>query len=192
MKMILVAFMTFGIGFLAFNFFHSKPGLVDKIPLADETTEIIFANIPVSENSESSDGKLSLFFNSFEKDSGYSGWFIADDFTGMKDVWAIDLLRDGSKTGKMHWSATVMTDEFLDPETAVLFDSVSIKTKGDKLSFVTEKIRGVSYTFEGEIFVKDNAEKQESFKGRLRKYVKGKKVAELKSDFDYFEPQCWH
>lgn len=125
-------------------------------------------------------------------DEGFSGgWYMVDDFKGMKEVWTILLSRndDFSENKEIVWSAIILTDKEENH-----FQSISIKTGENKLKFKTNKVRDVNYKFEGN-FLKNGrfaVEGEEVLKGNLQKYVKGRKVAEIKAIFAYHEPRCWH
>lgn len=135
------------------------------------------------------------FFKSFAKDEYYSGWLIADEFPGMKEVWTI-LLRHDEEKGKGHlWSAMVLTsnpdDSANDDDN---FESIPIKTDSDHLSFSTNKIRGIQYRFDGKFFKQDKNfyEGEKVLNGTMQKIVRGKVVAKFSADFAYHEPVCFH
>lgn len=64
----------------------------------------------------------------------------------------------------------------------------------NKLKFKTKKLKGIEYRFEGDFFKNKMIGKQdeEILRGTLQKYIKGKKVAEVKGNFVYGEPYCLH
>ncbi len=182
------------IGIFSFNlaFFISDP----------KPFELSIYNVELNEYESFNDSSLvnieksEPFFKSFEKDEGYYGWFMVDEFKGMPEVWTIWLSdSDDSNEKKPKWVARIMTsnkdgssnntDDFL---------STSIQTEDNKLSFSTAKISNIEYKFEGE-FLKDGHDfetRQKILRGNLQKFVKGKKVAEIKTDFFYFEPYCFN
>jgi hypothetical protein len=137
------------------------------------------------------------FFDSFRVDEGYGGWLIADKFKGMKEVWTILLSRDSENldNDKLVWSASILTlnadGESNDDDD---FNSVQIKTDDNRLSFRTNKIRGIEYKFDGEFFRsgKDFSDDEKVLKGTLEKIVRGKTVAKFTADFAYNEPHCFH
>ena len=199
MRNISIAVLTFLLGVSAFNFLHFEE---ITVPLQEtvEITRICKFSTPTRkvENSKS-------FFDSFgdnrydEKSQyqGYSGWFMANDFKGMPEVWTILLDRDykDSNNDKLIWSAMILTNkangESNDDDN---FQSVQIKTDGNHLSFRTNKIRGIEYRFDGEFFKtgKDFSDDEEVLKGTLQKLVKGKQVAKFTDEFSYLEPHCFH
>ncbi|MDQ4122963.1 MAG: hypothetical protein M3209_16115 [Acidobacteriota bacterium] len=74
------------------------------------------------------------------------------------------------------------------------FRSISIKTANNRLRFKTNKVKNIEYKFDGVFFKGRKAGKdgEKILKGTLRKFVKGKQVAAIKADFEYYEPQCFH
>jgi hypothetical protein len=70
--------------------------------------------------------------------------------------------------------------------------SVWTKFDGNKVKFKTKKLKGITYQFEGVFFKNKTAGEngEELLRGTLRKFVKGKKVAEINGDFVYHEPYC--
>ena len=207
MKKILISLITFALGLTVYYFTIPKQTAeiqeftaVHKIEeMPDIQTEISIKKEPEKEN-------LKPFFDSFDGSKaydeemnyqGFSGWFISDDFKGMKEVWTILLDRDdeNSKSENLVWSAHILTtNPDFSPNDDDHFHSVSIKTDKDKLSFRTNKIRGIEYRFEGEFFKsgKNFDEDEKVLKGTMQKFVKGEKVAEFADDFAYNEPRCFH
>jgi hypothetical protein len=197
MKKVLVALFTFLLGIFAFNLLD-----VEKIaapePFAPTQKAI---EIPKAQIEELTNQKLvnsEPFFNSFSEDEGYGGWFMVDNFKGMKEVWTILLSRDNEnfeESEKLVWSAMILTlnadDTSNDDDN---FQSVWLKTESNRLSFRTNKIRGIEYKFDGRFFKngKDFSSDEKVLKGTLRKIVKGKEVAKLATDFAYQEPHCFH
>ena len=200
MKKLLVALLTFAIGVFAFGLLNFKTSFnlgVKEVTL----NEIPVSTTPVSKNlldipQEIKPENNLPFFKSFGK-NGYGGWFIADDFKGMPEVWTILLMKDfaDSKNDKLIWKAMILTQlKSGDPDDDADFSSLWIKTEINKLSFKTKKYRNVEYKFSGTFFKNGNNFEQEEkvLKGTMQKFVKGKKVAEFTADFAYFEPHCFH
>ncbi len=203
MKKILVALLTFTVGVVAFNLLKTRqispPTTFTLEQKSVEISETAIENTltEISENSKP-------FFDSFKANEydereyqGYSGWFIADNFRGMKEVWTILLRRDNedSKNERLVWSAMILTQHAdYSPNDDDNFQSVWIKTANNRLSFRTNKIRGIEYKFDGE-FLKNGNEflnDEKVLKGTLQKIVKGKEVAKFTADFAYYEPRCFH
>jgi hypothetical protein len=205
MKKILVSLLTFTIGIFAsffFNFEESVPteNFIPVQPISQQTSELNQNYFSLTEQTIQTNVENSFkpFFDSFDKDESYSGWFIAENFKGMKEVWAISLDRDweNEKNEKLIWSANIRTSDTQEYSTNpdYYFHSVKINTEKSKFSFKTNKIRGIEYKFYGEFhktFYQFN-EGEKVLKGTLQKFVKGKKVAEFTADFAYYEPKCTH
>jgi len=200
MKRLLIAILTFGIGVFAFSLLSFEKGSIgQEFTQVQKIVEVPKNHVVSLSTSQIPDAKP--FFDSFDDDSsdykGYSGWFIADNFKGMPEVWTILLSRDSEseKNDRLVWSAIILTKNPDDtPNDDADFSSIWIKTENNKLSFKTKKYHNVEYRFEGEFFRKGKtfAEEEKVLKGNLQKFVKGKKVAEFTSDFAYFEPRCFH
>lgn len=196
MKNFLVSLLTFTIGVtlanLALKNIFPKPV---KIKIKQEivvTPKIQPAQVPIKVIEE-----RKPFFDSFDKDTYYGGWFIADEFKGMNEVWTVLLSRDSdnSENEELLWSAMILTKN---PDNTSNdddnFQSVSIKVKDDHLQFTTNKIRGIKYKFDGKFIKKGQSFSNEEkvLKGTLQKIVKGKEIAKFTSEFAYFEPVCFH
>ncbi len=212
MKKILISLITFALGLTVYYFTIPKQTAeiqeftaVQKIEeMPDIQTEISIEK--ETDEKETENENLKPFFDLFDGSKaydeemnyqGFSGWFIADDFKGMKEVWTILLNRndENSKNEKLIWSAHILTNNpDGSPNDEADFHSISIKTEKDKLSFRTNKIRGIEYRFEGKFFKsgKNFDEDEKVLKGTMQKFVKGKKVAEFNDDFAYNEPRCFH
>ena len=196
MKKILTALLTFSLGIFAFNLLNFEDVTTPQrfVP-AQEIVEIPEAQMEDFPNQQS--GNSAPFFKSFGEDEGYGGWLIADNFKGMKEVWTILLSRDGenSSDGKYLWSAMILTQHADgNPNDDDNFQSVWIKAKNNRLSFKTNKIRGIEYKFNGEFFKNGNefSNNEKVLKGTLQKIVKGKQVAKFTANFSYYEPVCFH
>lgn len=212
MRKLLIAFLTFTVGILAVNLSAPKRATIPTPPAIEKKAAIVLENkseIISTDKIESlkpseKNKNLKPFFDSFSADNydengyqGYSGWLMADDFKGMKEVWTILLSRDNEndKSEKLVWSAMVLTqnaDGSTNDEDN--FQSVWIETVGNHLSFRTNKIRGIEYKFDGIFFKKGKefSNDEKVLKGTLRKIVKGNKIAEFTADFSYQEPVCFH
>lgn len=201
MKKLLIAFLTFAVGVFAFYSLKNESQIwtqkTETTVVAPKfKTEIItYQNIPDKEI-----GELKPFFDSFGENEEYrnfGGWFIADDFKGMPEVWTILLDRgdEESTDGKTVWSAMVLTQNADgEPNDDDIFQSVSIATEGNRLSFKTNKIRGIEYKFDGRFARNgvDFSQNEKVLKGTMQKIVKGKQVAKFTAGFAYHEPRCFH
>jgi hypothetical protein len=201
MKNILVGLSTFAIGVLfSYSFYFvniSDSRLDEKVKIAVEDETYICSFAPNNEIYENKAEPFKPFFDSFEESEGFDGWFIADNFKGMKEVWAISIDREraNEKTEKLVWSSTIRTKTESDSlNEDDYFHSISITADKSRLSFKTNRIRGIEYKFEGEFSSKfyKFEEGEKVLKGTLQKFIKGKKVAEFTSDFKFYEPHCLH
>ena len=182
MKKILIALLTFTLGLFSFYLLGFKQIPVSKPTPAQYETPIVQSDFLPKIKVEGAEP----FFSSFEECEGYSGWLIADNFKGMKEVWTILLSRDSenSKSEKLAWSAMILTqDAEYNANDANDFHSVWIKTENNHLNFKTNKSHETEYRFEGEFFKSGKS---------AAEFVKDKKVAEFTSDFAYHEPVCFH
>ncbi len=196
MKKILIALLTFLLGVFAFDLLNfEKVPISQTVAPVQEVVEIPETQIEDFPNQTADN--FEPFFNSFDEDEGYGGWLIADNFKGMKEVWTILLSRDNenSDNDKLVWSAMILTMNADDtPNDDDNFQSVWIKTENNRLSFRTNKIRGIEYKFDGKFFKtgKDFSNNEKVLKGTLQKIVRGKEVAKFTADFTYHEPVCFH
>jgi hypothetical protein len=82
MKRILATILTFGMGVAVVNVLNQAFSFdVDDVPSQISRLE------PVE--LDASEPKFIAFFDSFGKTESFYGWFVADEFTGMDEVWAI-------------------------------------------------------------------------------------------------------
>ncbi len=209
MKKLLASILTFTIGITAFDLLKSKQVPTPKIyaskQKAVEVSDIQTETIPTKNAPTEKVKNLKPFFDSFGKENfddggsyqGYGGWFIADDFRGMPEVWTILLTRsdENSKDGELVWSAMILTEDAEgNSNDEDNFQSIRIKTEKNRLSFITNKIRGIEYKFDGKFFKngKDFYDDEKVLKGTLRKIIKGKERARFSAEFAYREPRCFH
>ncbi len=203
MKKLLVALLTFTFGVLAFNLLKTSQVSAPTTCILEQKAVGIsllqIENVPTKKVEN-----LKPFFDSFTSNEydngefqGFWGWFIADDFAGMQEVWTILLSRDSenSKSEKLVWSAMILTQHGdYSPNDDDDFHSVWMKTENNHLSFRTNKIRGIEYKFDGEFLKngKNFSEDGKVLKGTLQKIVKGKEIAKFTAEFAYHEPHCFH
>lgn len=211
MKKILIALTTFTVGVLTFNLLTTKQVstpvtfTIEKkaVKTSKNKTETILTERIENPKPSEKIENLKAFFDSFTANDydrnqyqSYGGWFIADDFRGMKEVWTILLTRDDvNSEEKLLWSAMILTQHADgSPNDDDNFQSVWIKTENNRLSFRTNKIRGIEYKFDGKFFKngKEFSEDEKVLKGTLRKIVKGREVAKFTANFAYHEPVCFH
>jgi len=196
MKKFFIASLTFSLGVFAFNLLKfekvTTPQILTPVQKVVETSET-----QIEDLSKPKFDNFKPFFNSFSENENYGGWLIADSFKGMKEVWTILLSRgdENSKDEKLVWSAMILTHHADgSPNDDDNFQSIWIKTENNRLSFRTNKIRGIEYKFDGKFFKngKEFSWDQKVLKGTLQKIVKGKEVAKFTANFAYREPVCFH
>jgi hypothetical protein len=92
----------------------------------------------------------------------------------------------------VEWYALVRTANPDLTDSDDIFISKTITAKRDRLSFSTNRIRGIDYTFEGKFLYSGSefGQDEKVLKGTLKKRINGKVVATLRSDFGYAEPYC--
>jgi hypothetical protein len=199
----LIAFaITFAFGIFAFGLFNLKSSIILETQNLDLLETPVSKITPIGEHQlekpqEATSESNLPFFKSFKADEGYSGWFIAEDFKGMPEVWTILLDQDFVESNNKNfiWQAMVLTQhKDSTPNDDADFSSIWIKTENNKLSFKTRKYRNVEYQFSGTFFKngKNFEQAEKVLKGTMQKFVKGRKVAEFTSEFAYYEPQCFH
>lgn len=195
MKKILIGLLTFLLGVYVFNLFDFRKAATMYEPVAPVQTVVEISKPRFEYHSSEKIVNSESFFNSFKADESFYGWFITDNFRGMKEVWAISLNRDdeNSANGNLNWRAGVRTwHADGTPNDDDNFQAVWIKNENNRFAFRTNKIRGVEYKFDGEFFKngKEFSDDEKVLKGTLRKIIKGKEVAKLATDFAYQEPHC--
>ncbi|MEP6902668.1 MAG: hypothetical protein ABJA66_13020 [Actinomycetota bacterium] len=193
-----VAIIAFLLGILAAGVFRIEEKTVsvpvsENIPVEEvETDEFPVFNVEPMVFS----GKTKSVDNTkFQK---VHGWYSHDDYGKMPEIGMINLFAenyddDGNLIGKINLYAGIYTtlsediDEgFAEAEWSTL--------NGNQIKFKTKKLKGIVYQFEGTFFKnKTMGEYDEKLlRGRLQKFVKGKKVAEVSGDFTYTKPYCLH
>jgi hypothetical protein len=119
------------------------------------------------------------------------GWYALDEFKGMNEVTMV-LISDGGNDEDTSGGGVFTTFEQYGDQG--FFSSTWIKINGNHVSFTTEEIRGILYRFEGTFLSDDwsHLESEKPLYGTLKKFVKGKLVAETTGNLKYFRPHCWH
>lgn len=177
---LIAAIITFAIGIAAFENFDPESIIIPNVAVEEVTA----CNFPDELRIQSSDEDV------------FSGWYSFGNIQskGMKEVNMISLLKNNDdKDDKISAYGGVFTtlEDYGDQG---FFSSVSTQIDGYRVKFRTEKIKGISYRFEGIFFNNEitGKEDEEFLRGTLQKFVKGKKVAEFSGNLIYSEPQCWH
>jgi hypothetical protein len=190
---LLVALVAFFVGVLMVKITPSKTVTIPNTA----TTEIDAATMPVLKYEplyESLDQEKKLRDKSSDVNL-FSGWYGLEDFGNMKEVDFIVLSRAygyHEDSDKLVSYAAIFTTPGENIEEGII-SSRQAEVIDNKVKFRTNRIKGIEYRFEGTFFknrmIGENGE--ELLRGTLKKYIKGKKVAEIGGDFAYYEPHCW-
>ena len=195
---LIIALITFTVGIAAFENLDPESIVIPGVVVEDE--EIFVCDSGKESSIEFSNDEDDVDYKFTEEEDFFNGWYALDDrmIKGINEVRMVSLARNEDydyKTDSREIAsfAGVFTtlDDYGDQG---FFSSVSTQIKGNKVKFRTEKIKGISYNFEG-VFFKNKTmgkEGEELLRGTLQKFVKGKKAAEVSGDFAYYEPHCWH
>lgn len=182
----LTAVLTFAIGLIGAGFVKS---LFDYS--FDAVPEIKTSSIKAAPDWSDEQSPEYVPFSESAGQMGFYGWFVADEFEGMQEVWAIQLGYGGN--GSSEGEAVVRTVPIgKDLEDQVAFGSVTLIVHEDYLAFTTERIDRVHYKFEGRFLYGGSSFSQEEkvLQGTLTKFRNGKLVARFPSTFKYAEPYC--
>jgi hypothetical protein len=124
------------------------------------------------------------------------GWYSLEIYDKMPEVNMILVYRyviddDGTDSAKTVLNTGIYTTLSDDIDEGFA-EGIGATLKDNELKFKTKKLKGIEYRFEGTFFKNktsgENGEKV--LRGTLRKFVKGKKIAEVSGDFAYYEPFC--
>jgi hypothetical protein len=191
MKRALIGLLTFTLGVSASSIASlwtpiqsvEPPGTIELQPL----------DVPEQNVRRNAGGR---FFDSFEDDDYFYGWFIPNRFRGMGEVWTIYLSKDiGEDNNIDGWTVLILTSN---PDgssnDADNFHATVLKVSGTQLRFRTNSIRGVNYGFDGAFLRTGHVFTQEEkvSRGTMRKFVRGRLKAQFTADFAYAEPHCFH
>lgn len=194
---LIIALTTLAVGISAFENFDPESIVIPNIVVEEE---VIVCNIEESLSAKLSEIEEENSNKKLLNEDLFSGWYALDDYMikGMNEVRMVSLARNRDydyKTDSQEISSSAGVFTILDDYgDQGFFSSVSTQIDGNKVKFRTEKIKSISYRFEG-VFFKNKMPENEGEKvlrGTLQKFVKGKKVAEISGEFAYYEPQCWH
>lgn len=188
-----VAFIAFFVAVFATELFRLNQKLT-QIPVVEE---IQIAGTPILKveslrTEEILSAEDLIIENNF-------GWYTLENYKGMKEVNMISLWRDyeesdiGTKNEKLVSGGGVFTS-FEEHGDQGFVESAWAEVDDKKARFRTNKIKGIEYRFEGVFYNNKTSGKngEKVLRGTLKKFVKGKKIAEVSGDFAYSEPQCWH
>lgn len=132
----------------------------------------------------------------FDTSQNYYAWYSLERFNGMPEVLLVSVSREVDESGENvseETNAAVFTS-FENDKNEGVYSSVWSEIDSKHVKFRTEKRRGLSYSFEG-MFFKDKTigeQDEKLLRGNLIKFRNGRKVAEVRGDFAYNEPHCWH
>lgn len=192
---LLTATITFFCGILPVKIFLFEQKPVLDVPVV----EIKIPQAPVI-TSESFEIEEEISVEKKLENQTIYGWYWLEGIhEGMSGANTIALYRDielnddGTRVEKITSSAGVFTllENYGDQG---YFESAWAEITDKKAKFRTKKIKGIEYRFEG-IFFKNKTsgvDGEKVLRGTLKKFVKGKKVAEITGEFAYAEPHCWH
>lgn len=126
------------------------------------------------------------------------GWYRLENYRGMEEVGMISLSRDDEMKEDRTVTAKDVSSggiyiSFNEDDDTKFVESVWAEVDEKKAKFRTNKIKGIEYRFEGVFYNNKTSgyDGEKVLRGVLRKYVKGKKIAEARGDFAYYEPRCW-
>ena len=195
---LLVAFIAFLCGVLTAEIFRFESKPIPQPLFEKEIVDIPLLKVEplkFEEESQSSDFCILATDENFINQSIY-GWYSLDDHGKMPEVSMIllsgdNLDEEGNPTKKMDLYSGIYTTLSNDIDEGFANEAWS-KIEGNKVKFKTKKLKGIIYSFQGTFFKnKTSGENGEALlRGTLRKYIKGKKVAEISGDFVYHEPYC--
>lgn len=192
-----VLLATFSIGFTTFKVFSFDKNHEAETALNAERIPPIFLEKPAFGKGNFALPNAELNSEDFVSDENaekddFNGWYALDNAPkNMKEVTMIALSKDNYDEPKSYGGVFTTFENYGDQGH---FGSAFALINGDEASFRTEKINGIEYEFEGKFF-KEKMPKKEGEKvlrGTLRKFVNGKKVAQVTGNFGYYEPHCWH
>jgi hypothetical protein len=120
-----------------------------------------------------------------------NGWYVLDEFKGMNEVNMVYVNDGGDDEERSGGGVFTKFENYGDQG---FLSSTWIKIKGNHVIFETEKLDRISYKFEGTFLSDDwsGLENEKPLYGTLKKFVKGKLVAETTGNLKYFRPHCWH
>ena len=195
---LIVGSMAFAVGVAAERIYVSKTPAADVLPTVEKAESARLAVLrPTEVNTERPDDSNAAVARVESEDQYIYGWYSLKNYgKKMPEVEMIKLYGDnegenGERLKKVVLSAGIYTSLSDDIEKGFAEEDWT-RFDGRNVSFKTKKLKGIVYSFEGSFFKgKTSGDEGEAvLRGTLRKYVKGKKVAEVSGDFFYNEPYC--
>ena len=190
---LLVALIAFFCGILTTKVFHFKQEFISKLVVQEIKITKLAPTQPSIIQPKVVEVKESEPEEVFSNEDFIGGWYSLDrTIKGMEEVNLIDLNTEwtGKNNERLVRSASVVTGN--EGPNIRFFDSVWAEIDNKKVKFRTKKIKAVEYRFEGVFFKNKTSGKngEKVLRGTLKKFVKGKKVAEGSGDFAFYEPHC--
>lgn len=186
---LLIALLTFFGGVFAAKIYLVKYQFVsvpsiETVKIEEErTNELKFSESDQLQKKEVSENE----------DDKFHGWyFLGEDIKTMPEVKMIEISKISANihsSKKTVVSSGIFTD-FLEHGYHGYVEDLWTKIEDNKVEFRTKKIKGIEYSFKGFFFKNKTSGKygEEILRGTLKKYIKGKKVAEVSGDFAYSPP----
>jgi len=192
-----IATIAFLCGVAAVGVFNFKKEIVSNPPVTEIVVQLPLNKVePLPAPSMFEENIEEDFQDEIQNENVFSGWYSLDDFGEMSEAPMIVLGRD---YGSHERSEEIVADGGIlassgkdgEPE---FFSASSVTINNNQAKFRTAKIKGIEYRFEGTFFKNKKMGEvgEKILRGTLKKYKKGKKIAEISGDFAYYEPHCWH
>ena len=186
-----VAILTLFCGIFTVEVFRIDQKPIPTFPMDKEIFEVpLVEKLSISETVDSE-------FLEYINEKTIHAWYSLDSYKGMPEVAMINFYGanfddDGNNLGKMFFYAGVYTHLFKGDVDEGFAEAIETTVTGNKLKFRTKKLKGIEYRFQGVFFKNKMTGEQDEkvLRGSLQKFVKGKKVAEVRGSFEYDEPYC--
>lgn len=186
-----VAILTLFCGIFTVEVFRIEQKPIPTFPMDKEIFEVpLVEKLPIS---ETVDAERLEYIN----EKTVHAWYWIDDYKGMPEVAMINFHGtnvdyEGNQLEKMTFHAGIYTHFYKDNIDEGYAEPIETTVIGNKLKFRTKKLKGIEYRFQG-VFFKDKMtgeQDEKVLRGTFQKFVKGKKVAEIRGNFEYFKPYC--
>lgn len=167
---------------LKYQFVSAPP--IEAVKIEEQrTNELNFSESNESQKKEVSEN---------ENDSFHGWYFLREDVKTMPEVEMIEIYKipaNSHSSKKTVVSSGIFTG-FLEYGYHGYVKALWTKIEDNKVEFKTKKIKGIEYSFKGFFFKNKTSGKygEEMLRGTLKKYIKGKKIAEVSGDFAYSAP----
>lgn len=186
---LLVAALAFFVGVYAAKIYLVKYQFVSTPPVEAVKVEEQRTNeLNISESNKSQKKEVAE-----NENDGFHGWyFLREDFKTMPEVEMIEISKIPANihsSKKTVVSSGIFT-RFLEHGYHGYVEDLWTKIEDNRVEFKTKKIKGIEYSFKGFFFKNKTSGKygEEMLRGTLKKYIKGKKIAEVSGDFAYSAP----